>query len=76
METPSKTLKSASIHDIEETIAQALSIYTDFPARVEMRLFQVVEESASDVLSVHNYRIELKVKVPRMDLSNSLFDLK
>ncbi|WP_426683762.1 hypothetical protein ABFU84_08700 [Xanthomonas translucens pv. undulosa] len=75
MEASPKSLKAASLKDIEEAIAQAISQFTAFSPYVEIRAFEVVTESAVDVLTFDTYRFELKVKAPKRDPSRGVFEL-
>jgi hypothetical protein len=74
MEASPKSLKTVSLKDIEEAIAQALSQFTAFSPYVEVRAFEVLAESAVDVLTFDTYRFELKVKAPKHDPSKGAFD--
>lgn len=74
MENSSKTLKSASLNEIEDAIAQALSKYSEFPSSVEIRAFEVINGSAIDVLTQNIYRLELKLTVPKHDPSDRILD--
>ncbi|MBO9788278.1 hypothetical protein [Xanthomonas phaseoli] len=65
MEASPKSLKAASLKEIEDAIAQALSQFTTFPPHAEIRAFEVLTESAVDVLTFDTYRFELKVKAPK-----------
>lgn len=76
MEASPKSLKAASLKDIEEAIAQALSQFTAFSPTVEIRAFEVVEATAIDVLTRDTYRFELKVKVPKHDPTKGHFDFE
>lgn len=76
MEASPKSLKAASLKDIENAIADALSQLTAFPPTVEIRAFEVVEASALDVLTRDSYRFELKVKVPKRDPTKGHFDFE
>ncbi|MEA9571280.1 hypothetical protein [Xanthomonas campestris] len=74
MEASPQSLKAASLKDIEDAIAQALSQFTTFPPYAEIRAFEVLTESAMDVLTFDTYRFELKVKAPKRDPSKGVFD--
>lgn len=73
MSNSTRTLKSASLNEIEGAIAQALSQYTEFPSDVEIRAFEMIKGSAIDVLTQDIFRLELKVSVPKNDPSDRTF---
>ncbi len=74
MEESPKSLKAASLNDIENAIAQALAQFTAFSPHVEIRAFEVVKETGIDVLTRDHYRFELKVFVPKRDSSKGVLD--
>lgn len=74
MEASPKSLKAASLKDIEEAMAQALSQFTAFSPHVEIQAFEVIKETGIDVLTRDHYRFDLKVIVPKRDPSKGVFD--
>ncbi|WMJ68825.1 hypothetical protein [Stenotrophomonas sp. 24(2023)] len=64
MEEPTKSLKAASINEIEAVIAEALSRFTKFAPEVDVRAFETVKVDGPDAIGFDTYRFELKVKVP------------
>ncbi|MCC7248412.1 MAG: hypothetical protein IT473_07305 [Lysobacter sp.] len=67
MNAEQKSIKNASIKEIEAAVSEAFSKFSDFLPSSEIRLIESVKQIPADVLSQDRFRIELFVNFPKLD---------